>query len=211
MWVEASQSSLKSGSSSFSEMRAGRRVERRARCVVRERSGSGYERGWERRRIYSDIVSFGASVIETGDAHVNVQSPVKAGVHPQPILQTTVGEQSLREHGRQEDRQRVVVAHARYLNGNLQPLVSPLSPSSSTRTTIFISLLTSITHPDILLRTSPQLKYTLTADTVTRSRLLHLRFHTHDSFRPIRETYPRAAVGAGQDVCFCDEGSEVCG
>lgn len=37
----ASQSSLKRGSSSFSDFRAGRRVESRARCVVRLRRGSG--------------------------------------------------------------------------------------------------------------------------------------------------------------------------
>ena len=39
--VEASQSSLKSGSSSFSEMSAGRRVDKRAKCVVSESKGSG--------------------------------------------------------------------------------------------------------------------------------------------------------------------------
>lgn len=37
----ASQSSSKSGSSSFSDLRRGRRVERSARYVVRERSGRG--------------------------------------------------------------------------------------------------------------------------------------------------------------------------
>jgi hypothetical protein len=51
-WVEASQSSLKSGSSSRWEIRAGRRVERSARWVVRERSGRGYDSGGERRRIW---------------------------------------------------------------------------------------------------------------------------------------------------------------
>jgi hypothetical protein len=39
--VEASQSSSKRGSSSFSDLRAGRRAERRARWVVRERRGRG--------------------------------------------------------------------------------------------------------------------------------------------------------------------------
>ena len=39
--MEASQSSLKRGSSSCVDMGAGRRVERRARCVVSERRGSG--------------------------------------------------------------------------------------------------------------------------------------------------------------------------
>ena len=48
----ASQSSLKSGSSSASETSAGRRVDRRARWVVRDRRGTGYESGGERSRIY---------------------------------------------------------------------------------------------------------------------------------------------------------------
>lgn len=47
----ASQSSSKSGSSSFSDLREGRCVVRRARCVVMERRPRGYESGGERRRI----------------------------------------------------------------------------------------------------------------------------------------------------------------
>ncbi len=39
--MEASQSSLKRGSSSCLDMGAGKRVERRARCVVRESRGRG--------------------------------------------------------------------------------------------------------------------------------------------------------------------------
>ncbi|KAF2461107.1 hypothetical protein BDY21DRAFT_138961 [Lineolata rhizophorae] len=49
--VAAAQSSLNKGSSPGSEVSAGRHVERRARCVVRERRGKGYDRGGERRRI----------------------------------------------------------------------------------------------------------------------------------------------------------------
>jgi hypothetical protein len=40
-WGAAAQSSSKKGSSSPSDLRRGRRVERSARCVVRERSGRG--------------------------------------------------------------------------------------------------------------------------------------------------------------------------
>jgi hypothetical protein len=40
------------GSSSPSDLSLGSLVERRARWVVRERSGRGYDRGGERRRIY---------------------------------------------------------------------------------------------------------------------------------------------------------------
>lgn len=43
--VAASQSSLKSGSSSFSEINAGMRVASSARWVVKESNGRGYERG----------------------------------------------------------------------------------------------------------------------------------------------------------------------
>lgn len=47
----ASQSSSKRGSSSFSDLRAGRWVVRRARWEVMERRASGYESGGESRRI----------------------------------------------------------------------------------------------------------------------------------------------------------------
>jgi hypothetical protein len=47
----ASQSSSKSGSSSFSDFSAGRCVVRSARWAVMESSASGYERGGERSRI----------------------------------------------------------------------------------------------------------------------------------------------------------------
>lgn len=50
--VEDSQSSSKMGSSSPSDLSFGKRVERRARCVVRERSGRGYESGGDIRRIW---------------------------------------------------------------------------------------------------------------------------------------------------------------
>ena len=50
--TEASQSSSNNGSSSFSDLRRGRRVDRSARYVVRERSGSGYESGGERSRTW---------------------------------------------------------------------------------------------------------------------------------------------------------------
>ena len=39
--MEAAQSSSKRGSSSCSDLRAGRRAERSAKCMVKERSGSG--------------------------------------------------------------------------------------------------------------------------------------------------------------------------
>jgi hypothetical protein len=54
----ASQSSLNSGSSSCSDLRAGRCVVRRARWVVMERRASGYERGGESRSICRLLVKF---------------------------------------------------------------------------------------------------------------------------------------------------------
>lgn len=48
----AAQSSSKKGSSSPSDFRRGRRVERRARWVVKDRRGRGYDSGGEMRRIY---------------------------------------------------------------------------------------------------------------------------------------------------------------
>jgi hypothetical protein len=48
----ASQSSLNSGSSSCSDLRAGRRVVRSARWVVMERRARGYESGGDSSRIY---------------------------------------------------------------------------------------------------------------------------------------------------------------
>lgn len=60
----AAQSSSNMGSSSSPEMRRGNFVERRARCVVSERSGRGYERGGETRRICADV-----SICCTDQAH----------------------------------------------------------------------------------------------------------------------------------------------
>lgn len=50
--TEASQSSSNMGSSSASDFRRGRRVERRARCVVRLRRGRGYDSAGERSTIW---------------------------------------------------------------------------------------------------------------------------------------------------------------
>ncbi len=52
MNCEAAQSSSNMGSSSPSDFKRGRRVARRARCVVRLRSGRGYERGGEMSMIW---------------------------------------------------------------------------------------------------------------------------------------------------------------
>lgn len=53
--TDASQSSSNSGSSSFSDLSLGRRVERSARCVVRESNGNGYDKGAESSRIYKCV------------------------------------------------------------------------------------------------------------------------------------------------------------
>lgn len=51
-YTDASQSSSKRGSSSFSDFRDGSRVDRSAKCVVRLNSGRGYDNGGESSSIW---------------------------------------------------------------------------------------------------------------------------------------------------------------
>lgn len=55
--TEASQSSSNNGSSSFSDLSRGIRVDSSARCVVSERSGRGYESGCDSSRICTSTLA----------------------------------------------------------------------------------------------------------------------------------------------------------
>jgi hypothetical protein len=74
MKTEASQSSSKRGSSSPSDFNFGNLVDKRAKCVVSDKRGSGYESGWDSSRIYARLVGGEKRVLTCSSLHLNKSS-----------------------------------------------------------------------------------------------------------------------------------------
>lgn len=102
---EASQSSSNMGSSSPSDLRRGSLVERRARCVVRERRGRGYDSGGDIRMICEHVskdlflpkhvLFLPMKHIQASQTHIKIQPPVKPSINPQLLRKLPIRKKRL--------------------------------------------------------------------------------------------------------------------
>ena len=127
---------------------------------------------------------------------------MEARVDVQAVLELAAGQQALRQHGREENRQRIVVAGARNLDAHVEPGVLALALGA---VCLFAAVAVAVAVAHLHVCTG------LLAGHWLLARLLHLGLDADERLSAVFERNAGAAVGRGQHVILCAHGAKVAG